>query len=213
MSVTSSVDALAKDEAGGDEAAAEIPDIALRSIRKENAVRAFWRIGVAKAEMACTTQDFKSANACFVEFLFLRCAIEVDDDSLVASVVFGDKNAVKRLITYAKSGVERAELMIGHCAKRAEAKGMRTTAKALYEMVGDIMVKRAEDSKVQGAEESGEPTCWEDYGSFQRSILNLCDGVEESVTVFARVEETAAVTPALFCQEDLDWFVVEAYNR
>ena len=37
--------------------------------------------------------------------------------------------------------------------------------------------------------------------------------MEECVAVFARVEETATASPVCFRQDDLDWFVVEAYNR
>ena len=102
LSATSSIDALdslngVEDDGRGAPAISEITDVILQSINKEKATVAFWRIGVARAELALATPAFVASNSYFVEFLFLRCAIEVEDDALVTSAVFGDDKAVKKV--------------------------------------------------------------------------------------------------------------------
>ncbi|GMH82346.1 hypothetical protein TrVE_jg6659 [Triparma verrucosa] len=195
LSVTAHMDSV--DASDDDEDPVDVSGVVEASKRKDKAARAFWRISTAKAESGSCSDSFNQANGVFLEFLVLRCAIELEDDQLVMKTVdnsgFGAKGSL---------GDTNLNLLL-LCAQRAHLKGLRMSATRLYGLASGMML--------EGERKDGK------YGRVQRKLLQLAGDVGEVTDFFKRVEEAVASNKTdvenLFGQDDLNYFCVEAYNR
>ena len=209
------------------------PSVSLDSIveksRKEECLGAVSRrIGQCRQELETCSDAIIKENAPFVAYLSLRCAVEAGDQDIGLRVL-NDVETGKELHEFI-TGSGRQELLKG-CASRAEEKGMNELAKRLWGISAETVLRVATDAHKR--KERDDSDAYQEYGRASRKIIKLCGGVAQEVQTFESIAETVCTfggtgtweekketegkdgvrVQDLFHQEDLDWFVVESYNR
>jgi len=190
------------------------------------------RIKQCRMELETCEDPIIKENSPFLTYLTLRCAVETGDhDRGLESLEVPE---IRKELQEFMSGPGKQELLES-CALRAEEKGMNKLARSLWGIRAETVLKVAMGANKRKATDTTEG--YQEYGSANRKLIKLCGGVSQEVQVFESVAETVCTVGGmggggadkqrnkegdesarikvedLFHQEDLDWFVVESYNK